>query len=137
MHLHVEETIIPPVGTPRITTNPVLGSIIRNTITDNRNLVVYLPKGSLGINSTIIVVLKFVCGMDTARNWTMSSEFSFHFFNTTTAIVVTDIIVCVIYSGAVSERFISCGVWWTVAVTTHVNSLALAALKVVSSVLLA
>jgi len=40
-HLHVEESMISPVITPRVATNPVLlSSLCINTITNNRNLMV-------------------------------------------------------------------------------------------------
>merc|ERR1719266_619643 len=66
VHLHVEESVVSPVGTPGVTANPVFGSIFADTVADDRDSVVDQADGLLGVDATVVVVLEVVSGVDTA-----------------------------------------------------------------------
>jgi hypothetical protein len=64
-HDHLEETVFSPVGTPGVSSDPVLSTVL-NAPSDNSDLVVDLWVWVfLGVNSTG-VSFKFVVSMDTA-----------------------------------------------------------------------
>ena len=67
VHVHVEEAPIAPVGSPRVTANPVLLTIFGLAVTDYSNGVVELRCANVFlVNSGAVILVKGIGGLDAA-----------------------------------------------------------------------
>lgn len=145
-HLHVEEAVVAPVGTPRVAANPVLlASLGVLTVADDRDFVVnHREEDLLGVDVvTLTLVDANVSGLpvagsvDTARDGTVHGELGLHLLLTLEGVVLTDVVLLVLDSGATVHTVITLSGGRPGAVTADINICALAALEVVGDVLLA
>jgi hypothetical protein len=69
-----EETLLTPVGAPRVTNSPELDTVL-NTVTNNGNNVVGIQESSLIVEDTTIVVIKGLVGSDLTSEGTTLVKF--------------------------------------------------------------
>ena len=106
VHLHVEEAVVTPVGSPGVAADPVLFAVIGNTVADDGNLVVdHIPRLSLlgvdtVIDAEIVVELEGVSGVDTAAHRTVGSKLSLHLVSTSDVVVLADVVASVLNGDA-------------------------------------
>merc|ERR1719333_1871414 len=145
-HLHVEEAVVTPVGSPGVAANPVLlASVGVLAVTDDRDLVVdhweedllRVDVVTLTLVDTVVGVLPVVSGMDSAGDGTVGSELGLHLVGTLDLVVLADVVLAVVNGVAVGKRILTLLGWWVGAVSADVDVLAHAVNKVVGSVLLA
>merc|ERR1719333_1760548 len=114
-HLHVEEAVVAPVGSPGVAANPVLlASVGVLAVTDDRDLVVdhweedllRVDVVTLTLVDTVVGVLPVVSGMDSTRDGTVGSELGLHL------VVLADVVLAVVNSVAVGERVLTLLGWW-------------------------
>lgn len=135
----LEEAVLSPVGSPRVSHNPVLLS--RSSILSpsyNGDLVVDLNwKWELFmVDSTLVGVNQLVCGLDSTSDWPVLVNLSLHLISSSQAVVSVDVVSSVIGDGlAVIPTCLTSWTGWSMAVTANVNWLAFAGLLVVVKVM--
>ena len=87
------------------------------------------------VNSTIVVLLKVVGGLDTARDWTVLVKLSLHLVDSREAVVKGDIVLLVVDGPTFVLAGFADWAWWPCAVFADVDWFALC--NVVGLVLLA
>jgi len=133
----LEETILTPVGSPRVSADPVLLAIISGTPSNDRDFVVELwIREVLRVDSTSVFD-KVVGGLDTATNWSIFVELSLHVVGSGEFCMALSIVVSMLNGPAFIEAGLTGWTWWPSAVSADVNGVACFVIKVVSDVLLA
>jgi hypothetical protein len=138
VHGHVEETVVTPIGAPRVTPDPELLASFADAVADHRYFVVKLVLKNtdvLGVNSTIVIVLEVLGYMNTARDGSVSVKLGFHLVNTLDFVVFTNVVLSVCDGCAVFKSGVTLSWRGSGAVTAHVNWFAEAALEIVGNVL--
>jgi len=120
VHVYVEETIVAPVGAPRVASNPVLLAFSSDAVTNNRDLVVEQNEMDLlRVNgSSIVIPLEVVGDVNTTRDGTVL-ELSFHLVGSLDIPVLANVVANV--------RSDSCTVCKTVITYSRRRSVAVAA----------
>jgi hypothetical protein len=112
VHLDSEETLFTPVGTPRVSTNPELSTVL-NTVTHNRDDVVGHWEEDPFRVDTAGVLLELVGDVDGASNWTTSVDLSLHLLSTANVAVLGGTPVVVVGDGpAVLIWVWIISAWW-------------------------
>jgi len=140
VHRHVEEAVVTPVGTPRVTTDPIFltgGGIL--SIADNGDLVVdQREEDVLRVNvGAIVGILELISGVDSARDRSVCEELSLHLVYASNRVVFADVVLWVLNGGAIGQTIIALSRGRSMAVTADIDVGAHASLKVECSVLLA
>ncbi len=96
VHRHVEEAVVTPVGTPRVTTDPIFltgGGIL--SIADNGDLVVdQREEDVLRVNvGSIVGILELIGGVDSARDRSVCEELSLHLVYASNRVVFADVVL--------------------------------------------
>jgi len=105
-HLHVEEAVVTPVGSPGVAADPVFSAVLHHSVADDGDLVVdHIPRLSLlgvdtVIDAEIVVVLEIIGSVDTAAHRTVGSKFSLHLVSTFDVVVLTDVVAGVLNGNA-------------------------------------
>ena len=146
IHAEVEETVVTPVGSPRVATDPVLlASVGVSAVADDGDLVVDqreedLLRVDVVANTFLdanVVLLEVGGSVDTARDGSVEVELLHHGVLSADGVVLGNVVLGVVDSPAVVERVIALSVGRPGAVTADINVLAHTALEVVGGVLLA
>lgn len=83
VHFESKETLFSPIGTPRISNNPIFFSFSRLAPADNGNIVIRNRNSYLfAVNATSVVVFKVISSINSARNRTSRIDFIFHLLHT-------------------------------------------------------
>ena len=90
-HNDSEPTMLTPVSTPRVSTDPVFGTILINAPTGNLNLMID-PTRILASEDASVIIKEVLIDVDTTRNRTTSSNFSLHLLHTRDRSVLTDLV---------------------------------------------
>ena len=138
-HLHAEETVFSPVGTPGVAANPVsLLAFFVKAVANNRDLVVnHGEEHVLAVDASEIVLLEVLGCVYTAGDGAMGIKLSLHLVSTTEVVVVTDVVLGVSNSETTTHAVVTDSGWGPGAFTASVNVCAHTSLEVVGSILLA
>ena len=135
----LEEAHLTPVGSPRVSTDPVLFTgVLGGSPSDNGDLVVQLWLGDvILVDAAVVLLLELVGGLDTAGDWTVLVELSLHLVNSRESVVERNVVFLVVNSPAFVLAGLSDWAWWPCAVLALVNSITTEALWIMSNVLFA
>jgi hypothetical protein len=110
---------------PRSFSEPVLSAIVLDAPADNGDLVVDLREPHvLLVDTTVVLVLERVGGLDTAGDWSVLVDLGLHLVSSGEAIVVGHIVVLVLDSPAFVLAGLADWAWWPGAVLALVDGLA-------------
>lgn len=134
-HLHVEEAVDTPVGSPRVTADPVLlASRGVSGVADHRDLVVnHWESNFLGVDAAG-VFFEGVRDVDTAGDGSICGELGLHLRFALDTVVVANVVLGVLYSFAAFDATLIFLGRWPGAVTAYVDVFGMA-LKVIRDVL--
>ena len=146
VHGHVEEAVVAPVGTPGVATDPVLlasGGVL--AVTNDGDLVVDHGEAdvlrvdvvALSLGDANVFCLEFVSGMNTTRDGTVLEELGHHLVLAGDGVVLADVVLLVLDSGAVLHAGLALGGRRPGAVTADIDVSAHAVNQVEGGVLLA
>ena len=123
----LEEAEITPVSSPGVSSDPVfLTGMLISSPTDDGDLVVKLWVGNeFLVDSTIVVLLEVVGGLDTAGDWTVLEELGLHLVNSRESIVQRNVMLLVVDSPTFILAGLADWAWWPGAVLADINSFAL------------
>ena len=127
VHLHVEEAVVSPVGSPGVAADPVFSTVLHNAVADDGDLVVdHVPRLSLlrvdtVIDAEIVGGLEGVGGVDTAAHRSVGSKLSLHLISTSDIIVLADVVASVLNGNAAVEAILTLSGRRPCAVTADVD----------------
>jgi hypothetical protein len=122
LHGHLEEARLAPVGTPRVSTNPVLFTGVGDAPPNNSDFMVDNWNEEEFLIDTGGIILELVSSVDTAGNWTVLVDFGLHLVLAREAVVMRSIILLVLNSPALVLAGLSSWAWWPGAVLALINS---------------
>jgi len=103
-HQHLEETVFTPVSTPGVSTDPVFGTIIFDTPTNDGDFVVDIDRVVLfAPDTTSVVLFESVSGHDTATDGAVGIEGLLHVVDTADETVARDLPMSVGGNGGAEE----------------------------------
>jgi hypothetical protein len=132
----IEESELTPVCSPGVSTDPIFftGFLVSSPADDGNLVVEFWALDVFLVDSTVVVLLKVVGGLDSARNWTVHEELSLHFSGAGEAVVQGDVVLLVIDGPAFVLTGLADWAWWPGAVFADVDWFAL--LNVAGNILL-
>ena len=135
VHVHVEETIVSPVGAPRVATDPVFLAFLGHTVSHDRDLVIEEQEFDIIlVNAAIVVVIEVVGSVDTAGDGAVL-ELGLHHLSTLHVVIFADVVAVHVSDGGASlDATFSNRGRGSSAVTAHIDGLAAAIDIVVSLV---
>ena len=119
----LEEAHLTPVGSPRVSTNPVFFTgVLGGSPSDNGDLVVQLWLGDiLLVDSTIVLLLELVGSLNTARDRTVLVQLSLHLVDSGKSVVKRNVVFLVVNSPAFVLASLTFWAWRPGAVLALVN----------------
>jgi len=84
VHGHFEESVLSPVGSPGVSSDPVLlFRVFVVAVSDNRDFVIeFNVIKVLGVDASSVILLKVISCLDSAADWSIQVEFLLHVVGT-------------------------------------------------------